>query len=258
MLEDIFAGLGGGLTGAANAYSFIKQLEAAAADREERKRRGDVEESARSAEVAHRDQRDTIADQRYEQGLRRENARDAASMLQPNQQIDDLTYSFLKDTPFEARVNDSGLLPAQPVPGFDTGIQQEPGGRTWRPTQAEAQNLTRERDQRAFVSSLPGIPQRTERARSLGLTIPADDLMTPEEPAALGGPEPAEMPVTSRDATPQPPSAVPVTPRGAAPSQSGPAAAVPKPGDVIMVRGQRVKVTKVNRDGTIQGVHAGS
>jgi len=154
MLEDIFSALGPALSNFAQTYSFQED------DRKRRAER-DRERSDRlnreGVDQMYRDQAIHENARRYGEQQRQAQAGVVAEQMSPNQEIDDLTYSFLQGTPHEARVRSQTTIPTNAVAG---DMAMMPGGselgavnvpaapgmpsRTWRPTWAESRQVEKD------------------------------------------------------------------------------------------------------------------
>lgn len=154
MFEQLLAALGPALQGFAQSYSFEEEgrrrRDDDALKRRDRLNREGVDDMFRQYDIQENARR-------YENTQRQARAGIVADDLAPNQEIDDLTMSFLQGTPFEARVRSQTTIPTR---GFAGDVALEPGGdtmgavnmpaapgmpsRTWRPTYAESRQVEKD------------------------------------------------------------------------------------------------------------------
>jgi hypothetical protein len=165
-LEDLLAGLSGGLRGFGQAYSFEET------DRKNRDERDQLRRdrlNQQGVEQMYRDYDIQENARRYGEQQKQARAGVAASQLAPNQAIDDLTYSFLQGTPYEARVQSTETLPSRGNYSMMGGTDLvDPGGelsRTWRPTWAESRALAEE-GARSELLSDPSMARYAPRIRA--------------------------------------------------------------------------------------------
>lgn len=193
-LEDVLSALSGGLQGGLDGYSFVQGQRERERSRIDRKAQLDADAALALDERNYRRGRDRVADERYTQERRIEDARILSSLLQPDQELTPDQFGALDGTPYGVRVNSTLSLPSRTIPELGGAALSDPGGapvRTWRPTAADmraraadARARQEEADRRAFFGTLPLVVRRVVEARRNGINVGADDLKSPEELAA--------------------------------------------------------------------------
>jgi len=185
--DTILSAIAGALSGGVSGYSFMEDLEREERERRNRTNMQGLELMGQDAERMHRADRERIGDERYNDTRRRENAGVMASLLEPNQDIDEGMFADLEGTPFEARVNTTSTLPSRTVPGTGVNINDAGGrtSRTWRPTAAQSKTMAYTTRKRELLGTLPVQARRVAEANDLGINVSASDLQTPEEKARL-------------------------------------------------------------------------
>lgn len=125
-----------------------------------------------------------VADDRYNQGRKDDQAAQTASTLDPWQEVDPTTQSQLEGTPYAGHVSQRSTLPSStiPMPGFDAPQQRDAGGdpyAVWTPTTKDAKAWSDDRAKSDFVGTLTGPQRQAATAREHGIALDPSDFADP-------------------------------------------------------------------------------